>query len=265
MILVSNDDGIRSPDMWALAEAMAKVDNVAVVAPDREQSATGTAVTLRQPIRAHSVKSPIADIEAYAVEGTPGDSVILATGKILPDRVSLVAAGINCGHNLGDDIIISGTVSAALQGYLRKFPALAISIAHSDTLNRDRAASLAALIAADIKAGLLPADVFLNINYPEVSPSEVKGILLTFPAHRTHIDDVNEGNDGRRGYFWLARSQLDKQAPEGSDIATIIQGYISISPLNGYLFNQPPVDIAGDYCRQLFVRLTTKPGFFRSV
>ena len=118
-ILVTNDDGIFSPGLWALVAELKSIARVVVVAPDMEQSASGTAVSLRQPLRVQKISPVVSGVEAYSVEGTPCDSVILALGKLIKDEVSLVVSGINQGHNLGDDIHISGTVGAALQGYLR--------------------------------------------------------------------------------------------------------------------------------------------------
>ena len=117
-ILVTNDDGIFARGLWVLAKELSSIAQVIVVAPDREQSAIGTAVTLHQPLRAQKVRPILPEIETYSVEGTPADSVILALGKLVKGKVDLVISGINQGQNLGQDVLISGTVSAALQGYL---------------------------------------------------------------------------------------------------------------------------------------------------
>jgi len=254
MILVSNDDGIYSPNLWALASALSPVDTVVVVAPDREQSAIGTALTLRQPLRVQPITSLQPDIEAQAVDGTPGDSVILAVGKLYP-QIGMVVSGINSGHNMGDDILISGTVGAAMQGYLRNLPAMAVSMSHTDVDNRTHVGGLVGLLAGDILAGRLPADMFLNINYPELSLDKIKGIRVTQPAHKTHIDGVSEGNDGRRQYFWLVRRQLEKEVSAGSDIEAVAEGYISLTFLNHTMFRRPPAGISSEFCQDLFSRL----------
>ena len=124
-ILVSNDDGIYAEGIWVLARHLSQLAAVIVVAPDREQSAVGTAVSLRKPLRVQKILPLYPGIEAYSVEGTPSDSVILALGKIISRRVDLVVSGINQGSNLGEDVLISGTVGAALSAYLRSFPAMA--------------------------------------------------------------------------------------------------------------------------------------------
>ena len=127
-ILVTNDDGIFAHGLWALAGELKAVGQVIVVAPDREQSAIGTAVTLHQLLRLRKVRSLLPEIETYSVDGTPADSVILALSELAKGEVGLVVSGINQGLNLGDDVLISGTVGGALQGYLHGFPAIAISV-----------------------------------------------------------------------------------------------------------------------------------------
>jgi len=141
-ILVTNDDGVLSEGLWVLVRELTEIANVTVVAPDKEQSAIGTAVTLRQPIRAQKVKPAIPEVETYAVEGTPSDSVILALGKLVTGKVDLVISGINHGMNLGEDVHISGTVGAALQGFLLGFTSLAISAPFGNNQARDVAASV---------------------------------------------------------------------------------------------------------------------------
>ncbi|MCK4722624.1 MAG: 5'/3'-nucleotidase SurE, partial [Dehalococcoidia bacterium] len=116
-ILATNDDGINADGLWHLVEALSEVGDVVVVAPDRDQSGVGTSVSLHQPVRVRGIRSPVRGVRCYAVEGTPADSVILALGVLLDDQIDLVVSGINEGANLGSDVLISGTVSAALQGY----------------------------------------------------------------------------------------------------------------------------------------------------
>lgn len=122
-VLVSNDDGIYADGIWILARQLSKIAQVIIVAPDREQSAVGTAVSLRKPLRVQKIIPLYPEIEAYSVEGTPSDSVIVALGKVIKEKVDLVISGINHGTNLGEDVLISGTVGAALSAYLRNFPA----------------------------------------------------------------------------------------------------------------------------------------------
>jgi 5'-nucleotidase len=146
MILVANDDGIFAPGLWALARELKNIDDVVAVAPDREQSATGTSVTLRQPLRVRKISPVVSDVNTFAVEGTPSDSVILGLEKLAKDA-GMVVSGINSGQNLGDDVLISGTVGAALQGYLRNLPAIAVSVGTVDTADLQTAARLVRLLA----------------------------------------------------------------------------------------------------------------------
>jgi 5'-nucleotidase len=254
-ILVTNDDGISASGLWTLVRELKSIAQIVVVAPDREQSATGTAVTLRQPLRVQRVAPMITGIEAYSVEGTPCDSVILALGKLMKNSADLVISGINQGPNLGDDILISGTVGASLQGYLRGLPAIAISVANIEKPNLDNAAKLATLLAKKIDNNGLPKDIFLNINLPDLPLVEIKGIKITQPAHKTHIDTVEEGHDGRQKYYWLVRQKLGTDADENTDIRALEQGNISITALHTSLFQKPLLGITDSLCSELFREL----------
>ena len=237
-ILVTNDDGISAQGLWMLVKELKNIAQVVVVAPDREQSAIGTAVTLRQPLRIQSVIPRVPDIETYSVEGTPADSVILALSKLVKDKIDLVVSGINHGLNLGDDVLISGTVSAALQGYLRGFPALAISQAEATSPYLENAAKLATLLAKKIHANALPTNIFLNVNLPNLSLAKIKGIKVTHLASKSHIDTVEEGHDGKKEYYWLVRQKINKDTDRETDIWAIEQGSISITPLHTALLNR---------------------------
>jgi 5'-nucleotidase len=238
-ILVTNDDGILAEGLWVLAKELKSVGHVVVVAPDREQSAIGTAVTLSEPLRVQKVRPLVPEIEAYSVEGTPGDSVILALEKLVKGQIGLVVSGINQGLNVGNDVLISGTVSGALQGYLRGFPAIAVSMAGMDNPYLDGAARVVALLARKLASSALPSNIFLNVNLPDRPLSEIKGVRFTRLASESHIDTVEEGHDGRRKYYWLVRQRMpDKIHQDMTDIGTIEQGYVSITPLHIYQDSQ---------------------------
>lgn len=254
-ILVTNDDGIASSELWALAGELKDIARVTVVAPDREQSATGTAVTLRQPLRVQKVNPAVSGVEAYSVEGTGSDSVILALGKLIDGGVDLVVSGVNQGLNLGDDVLISGTVGAALQGYLRGIATFAVSIGAKNSPHINNAARLTTLLAQRVNSNALPTDIFLNVNLPDLPLSEIKGIKVTERAHKTHIDTVEEGHDGRREYYWLLRQKLNNDTGENTDIQAVEQGYISITPLHATLFRKSPAGISDEMCAELFQEL----------
>jgi len=254
-ILVTNDDGIFAPGLWTLVKELKSIAQVVVVAPDREQSAIGTAVTLHQPLRVQRVRPMVPGVETYAVEGTPADSVILALSKLVKNKIDLVISGINQGPNLGDDVLISGTVGAALQGYLRGFPALAISIAAVDSLYLDNAAKLAALLAEKIGSNALPTNIFLNVNLPNLPLAKIKGVKITRLASESHTDTVEEGHDGKRAYYWLVRQKINKNTNEKTDIWAIEQGNISITPLHTNLSQKPALPIPDSLCSDLLQEL----------
>ena len=238
-ILVTNDDGIFAPGLWTLVKELKNIAQVVVVAPDREQSAIGTAVTLRQPLRVQRVRPLVPEVETYSVEGTPADSVILALGKLVKNKIDLVISGINQGPNLGDDVLISGTVGAALQGYLRGLPALAISVAAADSLYLDNAARLATLLAKKIDSNSLPTNIFLNINLPSLPLVKIKGVKITRLASGSYTNTVEERFDGQREYYWVVRQKTNTDADRKTDIWAIEQGNISITPLHTNLGNKP--------------------------
>jgi 5'-nucleotidase len=250
-ILITNDDGIFADGLWTLVGELKNIADIIVVAPDREMSAIGTAVSLHQPVRARKVIPRIDGIETYAVEGTPADSVILALGKLAKDKVDLVISGINRGANLGDDVLISGTVGAALQAGLHGFPAFAVSQATSDNLNFGEAARFATLLARKFGNNPLPANTCLNVNLPS---GKIKGVKITYPASKSHTDAIEERYDNGRQHYWFVRQRVNKSKDERTDIWATEQGNISISPL---LSREPsnPTPLLNSLCAELFSEL----------
>ena len=230
-ILVTNDDGISSEGLRILVSELRNIAQVTVVVPDREQSAIGTAVTLRQVLRVHKVRPLLPEVETYTIDGTPSDSVILALGKLIKDKIDVVISGINQGMNLGEDTHISGTVGAALQAYLRGFPALAFSAPFRDNQHLDTAAKVATQLTKQVAADSLPHNIFLNVNIPALPLSEIAGVKITRLASESHINTVEEGSRGRDKYYWLIRQRTDKAIDDETDIWAVDQGNISITPL----------------------------------
>jgi 5'-nucleotidase len=253
-ILVTNDDGIFADGLIALVKELKNIAQVVVVAPDRELSATGTTVSLHQPVRARRATPVASGVESYAVEGTPADCVILASGKLVKDRIDLVISGVNRGANLGDDVLISGTVGAALQGNLLGLPALAISTALGDNLYFDDAARLAALLARKFGAGVMPNDACLNVNLPNLPRGKIKGVRVTYPARYSHTDTIEERYNNGRSYYWFVRKRVNKAVDDNTDTWAIEKGNISISPL---LINQAskPSPLPDSLCSDLFQEL----------
>ncbi|MDP6495803.1 MAG: 5'/3'-nucleotidase SurE, partial [Dehalococcoidia bacterium] len=178
-ILAINDDGIYSPGLWAAVEALKDFANVTVVAPDREQSGVGTAITLSQLIRATEVVPLVSGVHAYAVEGTPSDSAIVALESLIEEPVDLVVSGINKGSNMGNDVFISGTMGAALQGFFRDIPALAVSVAALRDVQFGPAAQVVRLLAQAVAEGKLAPPLLLNVNLPNLPLEKIRGVSLT--------------------------------------------------------------------------------------
>lgn len=230
-ILITNDDGIYAEGLWLLVEAVQRVAEPVIVAPDREQTGVGTAVSLLRPLRSTRILPMVQETEAYLVEGTPADCVILGLDK-LAGQVGAVFSGINQGANLGNDIIISGTVGGALQGYFHGLPSLAISVASITDVQYAPAARLATLLAQLAVEGALPNDVLLNVNVPSLPLEQIAGVELTRLGRRVYHDIIDESED-RRGkkHYWISRGRPEWKMDAGDDVSAIIRGRVSITPL----------------------------------
>ena len=235
-VLITNDDGIRSPGLWAAVEALKDAGEIFVVAPDREQSGVGASLTLHAPIRASevppAVKGGMNDIRAYSVEGTPADCCVLALEK-LAGPVDLLVSGINQGSNLGEDILISGTIGAALQGYVRGYPSIAISVAAIKDTRYDVAAAFLKLLSNRLAQGIsLPASL-INVNIPNEPRDMLEGVEITRLGRRSYSESVTEGNDGRRRYYWVSRDVTAGQdQSQDTDISALKRNRISITPIH---------------------------------
>jgi 5'-nucleotidase len=230
-ILVSNDDGVYAEGLWVLAEQLKELGKVTVVAPDRDQSGVGTSVTLRHPLRISKIRCPVPGVDAYSVEGTPADSVILALRFAMKEGADLIVSGINEGPNLGDDVFISGTVGAALQGYFYGIPAFAISVGGFENLDFGIAARLAKLLAHAVKAKNQSRRLLLNVNVPNVSQGKIVGLDVTRLARRDYMDKIEPGHDGKRNYYWITRGKSEWYLESGTDAWALKQNRISITSL----------------------------------
>src|SRR5262245_33321751 len=200
-ILVTNDDGYRSDGIRALAEALAPLGDVTIVAPIEEASAIGHALTLRRPLRLDKIEERV-----FAVDGTPTDCVNIAVTQIYHGLPDLVVSGINKGWNLGDDVTYSGTVAGAFEAALLGVPGIAVSLcATRAAYDFGPSAQAAATVADAIARQPLPARTFLNINLPKGQP---KGFRVTVQAKRNHITSVAERHDPKgRSYYWIEEGQ----------------------------------------------------------
>ena len=231
-ILVTNDDGIDAPGLWALAAELCKVGEVVVFAPHREQSGMGTAITVHQSVRFGEVKSPIAGVKAYEVEGTPGDSVILALEMV--DDVAMVMSGVNRGANMGSDVLFSGTVGAALQGYLHGLPSVALSVVWAGEVRFEVAARLGGLLALRIASNNTES-ILLNVNLPNLPLHRIRGIEVSRVGEGGYEGAIKVGHDGTRDNYRIEIGQPRWNAEEGTDAHAVEQGKISITPLRGTL------------------------------
>ena len=237
LILLTNDDGIHSAGLQALADRLQSLGRIVVVAPDRERSAIGHALTLHVPLRAEEILA-----DRWAVSGTPTDAVNLGIHGILKEKPDLVISGINKGGNMGDDLTYSGTVAAAMEATLMGVPAIAVSLSSQSFSYADfaDAARVAEQLAGTVTEHGMPADTFINVNVP---PSKPLGIRLTRQGKRIYEDAVIENNDPRgRSYYWIGAGGLDFQDLEGTDFHAVQHRYVSVTPLHLDLTNYAAMD-----------------------
>ena len=232
-ILISNDDGIHARGLSALAEALSSLGEVWVVAPDRDQSAASHSLTLHRPLRATKVAP-----NWYAVDGTPTDCVALAVMGMMKRKFDLVASGINLGGNMGDDVTYSGTVSAAFEATLLGLPAFAISLVAHRRADFSAAGQAAALVAQLIIKNGLPAHTLLNVNVPNLRPSEIKGVAVTQQGRRHYGEIIVKKVDPRgKAYYWIGGKDPSWEPSETSDYAAVMGGCIAVTPLHLDLTN----------------------------
>ncbi len=238
LILVSNDDGILAPGLALLADACGQVGDVAVVAPDREQSGTSHSLTLHRPLR--PMRRPDGSIQ---VDGTPTDCVMLAVEALLPKRPNFVFSGINHGPNMGEDVLYSGTVAAAMEAVMLGVPGIALSFAGATagqelevlTSYRD---TLVKLIRRITAAPNFPQETLLNINLPRIPASEVKGFKVTKLGSRFFSESLTRMKDPwGREIYWIGGGTITWTGDSDSDHAAVMEGYISITPLHMDLTN----------------------------
>ncbi|GBD43478.1 5'-nucleotidase SurE [bacterium HR40] len=230
-ILVTNDDGVRAPGLMLLEEiARGFAEEVWVVAPETNHSGAGHSLTLRRPLRIRRLSE-----RHFAVDGTPTDCVLLALQHIIRQPVDLVLSGINHGSNLGDDVTYSGTIAAAMEATLLGVPAIALSQACRD---RDPVKwRTAATYAPEVIARLLLAppgrDVLVNVNFPDVDPEAVCGIAVTRQGKRKIGDELVERLDPRgEPYVWIGALRQEESGGEGTDIAAVASGWVSVTPIH---------------------------------
>lgn len=244
-VLISNDDGVDAPGIHALAEGLRGAGHaVTVVAPDRDRSGASNSLTLDQPIRA----KPIAD-GIWQVAGTPTDCVHLALSGLLDADPDIVVSGINNSANLGDDVIYSGTVAAAMEGRFLGLPAVAMSLVTREGSGRHfaTAARAAAAIIARLRVDPLPADTILNVNVPDLPWAGIRGFEVTRLGHRHRAEPCIRQDDPRgRPVWWIGPPGPEQDAGPGTDFHAVRNACISITPIHVDLTRYQALDkVAG--------------------
>jgi 5'-nucleotidase len=226
-ILLSNDDGYQSPGLRILADYLARIAEVRVVAPDRDRSGASNSLTLDMPLRIQTL-----DNGFIRVEGTPTDCVHLAITGLLEQEPDMVVAGLNAGPNLGDDVLYSGTVAAATEGRFLGFPAMAVSMSAHQPRYWDTGARIALELVQRLTHHALASDIILNVNVPDRPYAELAGMQATRLGHRHKAEPVIRQLDPRgREVFWVGVAGPEQDAGPGTDFYALRHGYVSITPL----------------------------------
>jgi 5'-nucleotidase len=233
-ILVTNDDGYLATGIQVLAEAAHALGEVVVVAPDREQSATSHSLTLHHPLR---VRTPSDGV--HVVDGTPTDCVVLALGELLPEKPDFVLSGINHGANLGDDVLYSGTVAAAMESTILGIPSVAVSFTGQEpTAITPWGPVLATLLGKLLERSDFPAETLLNINLPAIAPDDLKGVRITTLGRRAYVGSLTRALDPNgKEYFWIGGGESKWWGGPDVDFRAVHSGFISITPLHLDLTN----------------------------
>lgn len=240
--LVSNDDGYQAPGILCLAEALQAISRVTVVAPNRNRSGASSSLTLDRPLRASTH-----DNGFISVDGTPTDCVHLAVTGLLDTEPDMVVSGINAGPNLGDDVLYSGTVAAAIEGrYLGK-PAMAVSLAATEPEHYETAARVAVALVSHLESQPLAGDIILNVNIPDRAPGAITGYQSTRLGFRHKAEPVIKSQDPRgRPIYWVGAAGPEQDAGPGTDFYAVNNGFVSVTPIQVDLTRYNAIDtVAG--------------------
>jgi 5'-nucleotidase len=227
-ILISNDDGVLAPGIRALVNELSTMADIEVMAPDRNRSGASNSLTLAHPLRVRQL-----DNGHYSVEGTPTDCVHLALTGFFDPLADLVVSGINDGANLGDDILYSGTVAAAMEGRFLGLPAIAVSMVGENIQHYGTAAVIVRQLITKLSANCLPMKTILNVNVPDLPLNQIKGIEVTRLGARHSAASIIKENDPRgRPMYWIGPPGQEDEAGPGTDFFAISRGCVSITPLH---------------------------------
>lgn len=235
LILCTNDDGIHARGLEVLVSAARELGRVVVVAPDRQQSASSHSLTMHRPLRATRTEGR----DRYVVDGTPTDCVLLAVNQLLERSPDFVLSGVNHGPNMGEDVLYSGTVAAAMEGTILGVPSVAISFAgQREEWLRNQDRPLRTLLRTLVSREDFPEETFFNVNIPESHPDDVRGVRVTALGRRVYSDSLTKNRDPQgREYFWIGGGESHWTGREDSDFRAVEAGYISVTPLHLDLTN----------------------------
>lgn len=241
--LISNDDGYRAKGLVCLANALASIARVSVVAPDRDRSGASNSLTLDRPLRA------ITNENGYiSVDGTPTDCVHLAITGLLEEEPDMVVSGINGGANLGDDVLYSGTVAAATEGRFLGYPAMAISLASYEPKHFDTAAQIVLALFRRLEAQRLPPDIILNVNVPDLPLDQIAGFQSTRLGHRHKAEPVVKMADPRgRIIYWVGPAGAEQDAGPGTDFYAVNHSFVSVTPIQIDLTRYDAIGILAEW------------------
>lgn len=244
-ILISNDDGYLSPGLETLAQAVREIAEVTVVAPDRDRSGASHSLTLRQPLRVSRAQNGF-----LYVDGTPTDCVHLAITGLMEEEPDMVISGINRGSNLGDDVLYSGTVAAAMEGRWLGFPAMAVSLAGPKPTHYETAAAIVVDMIREMRQ--LPPETILNVNVPDVPLADVKGRLATRLGNRHKSERaVRDTDPGGETIYWVGPPGPEQDAGEGTDFDAVRRRLVSVTPLTTDLSKHAEIEQTRAWLKRL--------------
>ncbi len=247
-ILISNDDGFEAPGITALADRLESLAQITVVAPERDRSGASNSLTLELPIRAREATNGF-----IRVDGTPTYCVHLAITGLLEVEPDMVVSGINAGANMGDDVLYSGTVAAAMEGRFLGLPAIAVSLAGNNGLQHfETAAQVAENLITQMQTDPLPWDTILNVNVPDCRWQELKGFQATRLGHRHKAEPVIRDRDPRgRAIYWVGPPGAEQDAGPGTDFHAVRTGYVSVTPIQVDLTRHESIPVLQDWLKEL--------------
>ena len=242
-ILLSNDDGVRAEGLDCLAQHLREIADLVIVAPDRNRSGASNSLTLDGPLRVQTLRPGV-----HAVNGTPTDCVHLAVTGLLDDEPDLVVSGINHGANLGDDVIYSGTVAAAMEGRFLGLPAIAISLASEGEGHFETAGRIARDLIRDLDRGGLSTSTILNVNVPDLPYDAIEGVVATRLGYRHRAEPVQRVKDPRgRTCYWIGAAGPEADAGPGTDFHAVASARVSVTPLHVDLTHHAQLDTVASW------------------